>query len=99
MIMWLLIILGFSPDEIKQGGKLLKEDLEETNFHKTKMNPLLKNKLKLDFTTLKQGIQEGNVKEKKIGQDELVGFHEEFMSKFNEFSHSWREASKLQKNN
>jgi len=70
---------------------------EEIRSH-NKLNPTLKSKLMLDFTALKKGGQ--NTNKDAIGVDEEpLGFHEEFMSKFEEFSWSWRQLSKLQKIN
>jgi len=62
-----------------------------------KLNLQLQNKLKLDFTTLKEAKQKLN-QDQKPGKEEMLGFHEEFMAKFDEFSLSWRQESMLQKN-
>ena len=59
-------------------------------------NPYLKNQLKLDFTTLKD--IKAAAKGKQLDLDpqnpvQNLGFHEEFMSRLDEFSLSWREAA------
>ena len=66
------------------------------------LNPLLKNKLKLDFTSLQNKTQ---IQPKMPGlkiqgmpkMDAPVGFHEEFMARIDEFSLSWRQAAQKER--
>ena len=48
----------------------------------------LQNGFKLDLSKVNNNGP-GNIKNK----EEVVGFHQEFMSKINEFSQSWRDAA------
>lgn len=60
---------------------------------------MFKNKLKLDLTTL-QGTEQQNQQQNDGGAapvDDVVGFHQEFMAKINQFSESWRQAAMNQK--
>lgn len=66
------------------------------------LNPSLKDKLKLDFTALQKKSKD----KQKVGvpglqlqgiEKEPVGFHEEFMSRLNEFSLSWRQAAQKER--
>lgn len=65
------------------------------------LNPQLKSKLKLDFTSLQKpkAAVSGKVPGLKLGaavqqpKDQNVGFHEEFMARIEEFSLSWRQAA------
>ena len=86
-------------DEKKNGvGSIAVIDMLETPSH-NKLNPMLKNKLKLDFSALKDGRQNLVSTTNQGGASvDPLGFHEEFMSKFEEFSLSWRQESMLQKN-
>lgn len=61
------------------------------------MNPMLKNQLKLDFTSLQNKNKAlptiPGLKIVGIQSDLPVGFHEEFMARIDEFSLSWRQAA------
>ena len=64
------------------------------------LKPELKNKLKLDLTILRNPIQikKDTRFRNAVSQDEApIGFHEEFMSKLEEFSLSWRQAAMMER--
>jgi hypothetical protein len=65
------------------------------------LNPLLKNKLKLDFTTLQNKNTNQpkipGLKIKDVQMEVPVGFHEEFMARIDEFSLSWRQAAQKER--
>lgn len=87
-------------DDEKKPGSIAVIEVLGTPSH-NKLNPMLKNKLKLDFSALKDGRQtlvSSNQNQNQGVSVDPVGFHEEFMSKFEEFSLSWRQESMLQKN-
>ena len=56
----------------------------------------LKDKLKLDLSILNESTQNEMV-DNTNNNKSLLGFHEEFMSKINEFSLSWRIAAMKEK--
>ena len=62
------------------------------SLSQSNLRPEIKNKLKLDLTGIKNPTQQ--VKASIKSEDDApVGFHEEFMSKMEEFSLSWRQAA------
>ena len=64
------------------------------------LKPELKNKLKLDLTLLRNPlkIKQDTRFRNAVSQDEApIGFHEEFMSKLEEFSLSWRQAAMMER--
>lgn len=84
-----------------------------TVSHK-RINSILKNKLKLDLTGINPHANKvivagngpmisklnfGPIKEnQQEGKEQRPGFHEEFMSKIDQFSLSWRQAAMNQRN-
>ena len=64
------------------------------------LKPELKNQLKLDLTAIKNPIQiKKDIRFRNaVSQDETpIGFHEEFMSRLEEFSLSWRQAAMMER--
>ena len=73
------------------------EDAFDIKQKQLDLNPMLKNKLKLDFTTLQnKNTNQPKIPGLKIQEVQVeapVGFHEEFMARIDEFSLSWRQAA------
>ena len=64
--------------------------------NKTNSQNTLKDKLKLDLSILNESTQH-DIIDNVNNNKPLLGFHEEFMSKINEFSLSWRIAAMKEK--
>ena len=64
--------------------------------HRPNSQNTLKDKLKLDLSILNESTQ-NEIVDNTNNNKSLLGFHEEFMSKINEFSLSWRIAAMKEK--
>jgi len=68
---------------------IIKEKINNYVKKSEKNNKTLSN-LKLDLSKVNNlAVGNGNMKE----NEQIVGFHQEFMSRMNEFSESWRDAA------
>ena len=62
--------------------------------NKEKFNEDLKQKLKLNLDVVKKCMLDEEIREDMIKIDNnILGYHDEFMSKFDEFSTSWKDQA------
>ncbi|CAD8087109.1 unnamed protein product [Paramecium primaurelia] len=68
----------------------MKIDLSKCNQQQQKIQQLQQLQQQQQLKKIQQQIQQQNINKLKIPDQEGIGFHQEFMMKFNEFSESWR---------
>ncbi|CAD8089074.1 unnamed protein product [Paramecium sonneborni] len=68
----------------------MKIDLSKCNQQQQKLQQLQQLQQQQQQKKIQQQLQQYNMNKLKIPDQESIGFHQEFMMKFNEFSESWR---------